>query len=73
MICVLQSCNQLAYHTHTSLLLSNFQQIHVYIHVYVLVYTCTYVAQIHSIFDIKHFVHVVYRALYSADVSFTFK
>ena len=29
MICVLQSCNQLAYHTHTSLLLSNFQQIHV--------------------------------------------
>ena len=31
MICVLQSCNQLAYHTHTSLLLSHFQQM--YIHV----------------------------------------
>ena len=27
-ICVLQSCNQLAYHTHTTLLLINFQQIH---------------------------------------------
>ena len=42
MICVLQSCNQLAYHTRTSLLLSNFQQIQIKIHVYTDTYTCAY-------------------------------